>query len=292
MANNPYLQLIPRPAPGSINSGLSALRISTQLELLGRPRATFGRDCQPVTNAALKRRIITASVGPFKVTGFDLCVYSLQHIMADVQAFDPVLYANLGSAGMLCARLVRGSNTAISNHSFGVPLDLTVFKVLDVRGDGKCLSALMDLYAIFHAHGWYWGASYPTEDAMHWEPAEQTFRRWMQHPASAPQPYKAPPPIIAPAVRPSLVVNGLVIPGAYTEDRRLIVPARPACTALDIECLYAEPGALQFGTPEKPDFLHGRKIDGRLYVPARDLCQRAGRALQWDAANQTGTVKS
>ena len=287
MATNPYLELIPRPAPGSINRGYSALRAATQRARLGSPRSGYSQQCQPVTNPTLKRRILTASVGPFRVTGFDLCVWSLQRIFADVRAADPVLYANLGSAGMLCARLVRGSATAISNHSWGMPIDLTAFGVLDARGDGKCLSALLDLYPIFHKHGWYWGAAYPTEDAMHWEPAEETFRGWFDRPITAPTPYTAPPP---PTGTPALVIGDIAIPGAWTEDKRLIVPARPACTALNLPCVYVDPGALQFGTPDKPDYLHGRNIDGRLYVPARELCQRAGRALHWNPAAQTATV--
>jgi D-alanyl-D-alanine dipeptidase len=51
--------------------------------------------------------------------------------MADIAKEQPAVYAGLGSAGMLCCRLVRGSTTAISNHSWGTAIDLTLNGVLD-----------------------------------------------------------------------------------------------------------------------------------------------------------------
>lgn len=280
MADNPYLALLPRPARDSINTGLSYLRASTQRAYLGEPRANYDQQCRPVTNAKLKRRIITAGVGPFRITGFDWCVWSLQHIMADVLARDPVLYAGLGAAGMLCARLVRGSKTVVSNHSWGIPIDLTTFGILDVRGDNLVRSALFDLYPSFHKFGWYWGAEYTTEDAMHWEPADGTFRGWIDGSIPAPVPYVAPPPPAPPP--PALVVGGAAITGELTGDGRLIVPARPACAALGLPCEFAPPSALRFDN----GFQHGRIIDGRLYVSARDLCVRAGRAFTWNNAEK------
>jgi hypothetical protein len=30
------------------------------------------------------------------------------------------------------------------------------------------------VYPYFHAEGWFWGAEFPTEDAMHFELADET----------------------------------------------------------------------------------------------------------------------
>lgn len=286
MATNPYLQLIPRPAAGSINTGLSALRVGTQRQYLGMPRAAYNSECRPVTDPALRARMLTADVGPFRVTGFDWAVWALQRIMADVLAADQVLYAGLGSAGMLCARLVRGSSSTPSNHSWGLALDLTVFGVLDTRGDNQTLSALMDLYPHFRRHGWYWGAAYPTEDSMHWEPAQETFVGWMTGTIPAPTPLDvvAVEDAIAAgaATRPGLQVGELRIEGEI-EEGALLVPARPACTALGLPCDFVAPRFLQIGARR----LAGVMRDGRLYVPARDLCVYAWAADAWDGDTKT-----
>ncbi len=274
-----YLRRLPRPAAADINGGLSPLRLATQRQYLGNPRAKYGRDCQPVTNDKLKKRIITASVGPFRVTGFDLAVWSLRDVLADVYRVDPVLHDHLGTAGMLCCRLVRGSDTAISNHSYGMPVDLTVFGELDVRGDKKVQSALLDLYPTFHRHGWYWGAEYPTEDAMHFEPADETFRGWMN--GTIPAPTAAAKPVVS-ATTAALVVNGVRIEGIIHQSR-LYVPARAACAALKLaSCEFVPPssvrsaGQLFLGIVPKG-------WDSRLYVRAADLAAHAGAAGAWNS---------
>lgn len=164
--------------PAGINAGLNGTKNSLMLALLGNPRSSYNDDCQPVTNKTLKARMKTASVGPFKSTGYDLAVDSLKEIMSDIKAAEPTVHAALGTAGMLCCRFVRGSTTAISNHSWGTAIDLTLNGVLDARGDGKVQHGLTLIAPIFNAHMWFWGATFPTEDGMHFEVSEQLLRKW------------------------------------------------------------------------------------------------------------------
>ena len=167
--DNSLTSVVPRSTLGPLNSGLKALSNTYMLEHLGKPRETFSTDCKPVTNATLKKNIKTASVGPFSVTGLAPAVDSLRLVMADIKTAHPEVYKALGSAGMLCCRYVRGSTTSISNHSWGTAVDLTINGVLDKRGDGKVQRGLALIAPIFNKHGWYWGAGFPTEDAMHFE---------------------------------------------------------------------------------------------------------------------------
>src|SRR5687767_15538973 len=98
------------PVPSGVNPGLDGTRNAFMLSLLGNPRPNYAEDCRPVTNPGLKARIVSGvSVGPFKVTGFDLAVESLKKVMIDIKAEQPNVHAALGTAGMLCCRLVRGS---------------------------------------------------------------------------------------------------------------------------------------------------------------------------------------
>jgi len=139
------------------------------MQTFGSPGANPSDNCAPVTNPVMKQRIVTVSVGPFRVTGDRLAVADLRTIFADVAAKDAKLYASLGSAGMLCFRHTRGSTTELSNHSWGDAVDLTINGILTQRGATQITSGLLALYPYFHAVGWYWGAGFSTPDAMHFE---------------------------------------------------------------------------------------------------------------------------
>ncbi len=164
--------------PQGINAGLNGCGNAVMLSLLGNPRNSYSADCRPVTHPKLSKRILTDDVGPFRVTGFDLALADLKIIFAEIKAKHPMEYATLGTAGMLCARLVRGSGQTISNHSWGCALDITLARVLDQRGDNMVQAGLAVMAPIFNAHGWYWGAGFPTEDGMHFEVSRQKLEMW------------------------------------------------------------------------------------------------------------------
>jgi len=118
-----------------------------------------------------------------------VAVAALAEILAAVKKEVPDLYAILGTAGMTCARKVKirqpdgtiklGKNP--SNHSWGLAIDITLKGALDKQGDDKCYRGLLILSRYFNAAGWYWGVSFPTEDAMHFEVAESTLRQWKKN---------------------------------------------------------------------------------------------------------------
>lgn len=165
--------------PSDINVGVRNARLQTMLALLGSPRSSYDVDCQPVTNTTLKKLMVLEDVGPFRVTGLKPAVNDLGNIFADVKANNPKLYAALGSAGMLCCRLVRGTKTgAISNHAWGTAIDIKINDVLDRRGDGKVLQGLIELAPFFNKQGWFWGAGFGTEDGMHFEVGEERIRKF------------------------------------------------------------------------------------------------------------------
>lgn len=180
-----YLELIPKPKANTINLGLNSPKLSTLRSILGEPRNDYTGECQPVT-APFKNRIVNRSVGPFNCMGIDTAVNALKDVLDGVKRELPDLYAILGTAGMCCARRVKlrqpdgsirlGRNP--SNHSWGLAVDIKLAGALDRQGDDKCFRGLLILSRYFNAAGWYWGVSFPTEDAMHFEVAETTLRRW------------------------------------------------------------------------------------------------------------------
>ncbi len=160
---------VSRDSLSAFNVGLQSASNDFMTAKLGNPRDSYNETCQTVTHPALKAQIKTANVGPFKVTGWGPAVDSLAKVMAAIQQEQPEVYAALGTQGMLCCRLVRGSKTAISNHSWGTAIDLTLNGQLDIRGDGKVQRGLAAIAPIFNRFEWYWGAGFRTEDAMHFE---------------------------------------------------------------------------------------------------------------------------
>lgn len=164
------------PIPAGINPGVNAARQMTMKALLGNPRGSYSRDCKPVTNPALLSMMRTEDVGPFRVTGLGPAVESLRLVFADIQEEEREVFDGLGTAGMLCARLVRGSAVSISNHSWGTAIDLTLNGMLDERGNRRTQVGLARIAPMFNRHGWYWGAGFPIEDAMHFELSDQKIR--------------------------------------------------------------------------------------------------------------------
>lgn len=176
--NQDLIAKVPRPARATINQGLTAVSPSFMVQQLGQPRSVYSADCQPITNATLQRHVVSQSVGPFNVTGLRPALESLRTALAQVKREQPSVYAALGTAGMLCCRYIRGSKTAISNHSWGTAVDVKLKGVLDRRGDNMVQVGLALMAPIMNQHGWYWGAAFGTEDAMHFEASRSLVSKW------------------------------------------------------------------------------------------------------------------
>jgi hypothetical protein len=166
------------PVPALINPGVKNAKQTTMLSVFGSPRQNFSDDCQPVTNPLLRDLQVTASVGRFRVTGIKPAVDALRLVIEDITREVPPVAAALGTAGMLCARFVRGSAQSISNHAWGTAIDVTLNNLLDRRGDDRVQEGLVAIAPIFNRHGWFWGAGFGTEDAMHFEVGDDLIRRW------------------------------------------------------------------------------------------------------------------
>lgn len=117
--------MVDKPQAADINTGLSPLHQSTVMRIYGPPADKPLEDDTPITNLKLRSKIVTRNVGPFSVTGHIEAVRALMRVFLKVKAKRPDLYAAVGTAGMLNARLVRGSKTSWSNHC--LPYDQEVW---------------------------------------------------------------------------------------------------------------------------------------------------------------------
>jgi hypothetical protein len=132
-----------------------------------------------------------------RATGLLPAIGSLKEVLADIKREEPEVYEALGTAGMQRARFVLNSTTTISNHSWRTVIDLILQGKLDRRGDNRVQVGLAKIAPIFNHHGWFWGAGFRTEDAMHFEVSEEKIRAWHTSGMFGHQPGLPPEPALS-----------------------------------------------------------------------------------------------
>jgi len=165
--------------PKGFNKGLIQPKNSFMIRTLGHPREIYGVDCKPVTNPRLTDAMTQEKIGNFRVTMLKPAMESLKRVMERLKASDIDIYDKVGTAGALCARLIRGSKSSVSNHSWGTAIDIKLDDQLDRFADGETQFGLLIIAEYFNDEGWYWGASYGREDSMHFEASEALIQSWV-----------------------------------------------------------------------------------------------------------------
>ncbi|HSU16551.1 M15 family metallopeptidase [Longimicrobium sp.] len=165
---------VPIPPKDLMNTNLSSATEATMLKKFGSP-GTPKPGCGPAS-AAMKPRLVTANVGPFKVTGLVFAVESLKQIFAEVQTKHPDVFKAVKTAGMWCVRHRNHNSSKLSNHSWGTTIDLFFGTAVVDQGVHLTHRGMLPLFPIFNKHGWYWGAEFSGDsvDSMHFELSEET----------------------------------------------------------------------------------------------------------------------
>ena len=187
-----FLEKIPVPPKNTFNVGLNPANNAVMLDLFGHPvkNAKYRPDgkCTDIDNQTFKALVETRNVGPFKLTGIKPALDAITQIFARLKVEIPELHAILKTDGMLCARFtkIRQPNGTIkigpgvSNHSWGTAVDIKLAGHSDTQGDNFTLRGLLILSAFFNSAGWFWGAAFSTEDAMHFEVSRSLLAKWRQ----------------------------------------------------------------------------------------------------------------
>lgn len=174
-----YAQVVLVADRRALNSGLTVPTSSWLIQTFGAPAEGLGDTCATMTNPRLAGLLQNEQVGPVKVRMLKPALESLGVVLEKVKLADPDLYARINTSGSLCVRLVRGSTTSVSSHSFGLSVDLNIDGLLDTLGDGRTQLGLTILSDFFNADGWVWGAAYGREDSMHFEVSKEQIEKWV-----------------------------------------------------------------------------------------------------------------
>jgi hypothetical protein len=170
----------------NLNKNLSSARVSTMVEALGRPQEPLIQDdCRNAqASGSVKRLLETRRMTDnFSLTGIKPALDSAQAVLAKVKAANPDLIDQLRTEGMICVRHKNPTSGAVSlepsNHSWGTAID---FKLLGMKAPGNTGSTVPQWVAIlvpfFNEAGWYSGVGFHARDAMHFEVADETVRKW------------------------------------------------------------------------------------------------------------------
>ena len=173
-----YASVVLIPGRRDVNEGMRLANPSYLIETFGRPRDVLSDDCEPMTNPTLSALLVTEDVGPIRVQMLRPAADSIRAVFARVQEVDQDLYDRINTSGSLCVRRVRGSQDSVSNHSFGLAVDLNIDGQLDNFTDGKTQLGLTILADFFKEEGWIWGAGFGREDSMHFEVSRDLLERW------------------------------------------------------------------------------------------------------------------
>ncbi|MEX0338794.1 MAG: M15 family metallopeptidase [Arenibacterium sp.] len=174
-----YAQVVLIANRTSVNQGLQVAGPSYLEEKLGRPRDVLSDACEPMTNEALKSKLVIEQVGPIRVQMLRPAITSLARVFENVRRADPDLYARINTSGSLCVRRIRGTIDRLSTHSYGLAVDLNIDGHLDNFTDGKTQLGLTILADFFRQEGWVWGAGFQREDSMHFEISRRQLDEWL-----------------------------------------------------------------------------------------------------------------
>ena len=161
--------------PDRLNEGLHSPQNRDLIKLLGLPQCQGGSTTGKVEQR-FKRRYKPLNFQT-NVNGLDLAVDSFREVLLEIEALYPELAYALDTNGMAMCRPIRGGKS-YSNHSWGIAIDLTIDGIRDKRGNGLVQYGLTLIAPIFNRHGWYWGAAFPIEDAMHFEISQEKIYEW------------------------------------------------------------------------------------------------------------------
>jgi len=136
-----------------------------------------------ITNNFIKENIVLFEVpqlakatnGKYKRMRFHkLCKYQMLQMWKEWEE-EGLLHLILTYGGTFIARLIRGSKTHLSNHSYGTAMDINMEwnRIGHIPAKNDEIGSVLKLVAIANKWGFYWGGHFNhRKDGMHFEVAK------------------------------------------------------------------------------------------------------------------------
>ncbi len=176
--------------PDTLNVGIHEADNTQMQSLLGAPNIATGTPSSQVSGL-LETRDVDPTIDFVTVQGIRPALDSLEQIFSAINADMPGFMSHVNTDGMLNVRNIAGTSV-ISNHSWGIAVDLFMDSTRDVQFDNHAEAGLAALIPYFQAAGWVTGAGWasliPTrEDSMHFEVSLERLQLWQSQGLLSPQ---------------------------------------------------------------------------------------------------------
>ena len=162
----------------TVNGALRSSGNNLNSQFIGMPRGSFTEDGQDPDNHDFIQQIEVGSFAGKGIYGLRPFVQTLHAIDHEIAQRFPELHENMGHIGGLCCRLVSGSVSCISSHSWGTEIDITFDGQADRYGENLIQRGLCQIAPIFRKYKLYWGIAFRKQDAVHFEASAQLIEEW------------------------------------------------------------------------------------------------------------------
>ncbi len=162
----------------SVNGDLTATQSAYNTAMIGSPRGDFAQAAQDATDHDFIAMIWKGHFAGQPTWGLKPFCAVLQDIDSDLRQNHSRIYQRLGHCGVLSCRLTRISQYVISNHSWGIAIDLTLGGQREIDLTGQDFDDLATIAPVFMNRGLYWGLSFPRPEATHFEASRQLIQAW------------------------------------------------------------------------------------------------------------------
>ena len=162
----------------TVNGALRSSGNNLNSQYIGLPRGSFSEHGQDPDNHDFIQQIEMGSFAGHRIHGLRPFVHTLHAIDHEIAERFPELHKNMGHLGGLCCRLVKGSVSCISSHSWGIAIDVTFDGQADCYDRNVIQRGLYQIAPIFHKYKLYWGIAFRKQGAMHFEASAQLIEEW------------------------------------------------------------------------------------------------------------------
>lgn len=154
-----------------VNGGRRGARGAVNAALIGLPRGDIDHEWREASDHAF-----IAQLGSVTFAGRQtMALRPFAEVLARAEAAMPAdLIVRLSHSGVMQCRLARGTDHVISNHAWGIAIDLKL--------DGETMPEVdcdvVRLAKVMAAQGLVWGLAYGAANALHFEASAAMVRDW------------------------------------------------------------------------------------------------------------------